>query len=117
MSDFVRVNLLDQWVCSDAVETLGDGTLIAAITTLTDLLLSVPTERQGSVRFEILHDGGYFDSGSSVSVKAWYDRPKTTTEVVAEEAERTERARQDQLHNEAQERRLLATLKAKYDVA
>lgn len=114
MSDFVRVELLDLSVYGDDKEKLGDGTLIGAIKTLNDLLSKVPEERHGSVQFEIEHDAGYYDSGSTVSVRVWYERPKTAEEFEAErleaERQRAGMARQQEMR----ERQQLAALKAKY---
>src|SRR5215217_1745167 len=114
MSDFVRVEILDVYMSGDDKEKLGDGTLVGAIATLTKLLSSVPSERQGSVQFEIESDSGYYDSGSHTTVKAWYERPKTAEEFEAErlEAERQQAGMARQ--QEMRERQQLAALKAKY---
>lgn len=114
MSDFVRVDLLDIYLSGDDTEKLGDGTLLGAIKTLTDLLSKVPQERHGSVQFLIETDSGYYDSGSSGSVKAWYERPKTTEELERERSTREAQARAAAARQEQQERAALAALRAKY---
>jgi hypothetical protein len=109
VSDFVRVVLLDEYLYDHT--KLGDGTLLGAIAKLNELAAMVPSERLASVRFEF-EDRGYNET--SMHLKIWYDRPKTTTELVAEEAKRTEQARQYRLRIEAEEREVLAKLKEKY---
>lgn len=114
MADTVRVDVLDMYVWGSETEKLGDGTLVGAIKTLTDLLSKVPPELHGSVRFEIEHDSGYYDSGSSVTVKAWYERPKTDAEIETERKEQEDRFKAHAARQEQQERAALAALKAKY---
>lgn len=113
MSDFVRVDLLDLYLY-DEKEKLGDGTLVGAIATLTNLLSSVPIERHGSVQFEIEHEGGYYDSSGSATIKAWYERPKTAEEFEAERLEAERHRAGMARQQEMRERAALAALKAKY---
>lgn len=76
---------------------------------LTKLLASIPAEHQASARFEVESYSEY-DSDKAV-VRVTYTRPETDEELaerIAEEKERRQR-------NEAQERRQLDALKAKYE--
>jgi len=61
---------------------------------------------------EINH--GYYDSGASLEADVWYTRMETPEEVAARIAkDKADRERRKQAE-EAQERRKLAALKAKY---
>lgn len=96
---------------------LGDGepgSLDKVIASLQAARDRAPPEYRDAVRCSIEIDHGFHDSGASLDADVWYTRMETPEEVAARIAKDKADREAYKRRQEADERRKLAALKAKY---
>ena len=108
----VRVTVFSKSICGSLTKEnkYGDDKLLQVRDWIDSLLNKIPEEHRDRAFIDVESIGGY-EGEHHPEVEVYYIRPETEAELaVRVEGERTATA-----DKEAQERRMLSSLKAKYD--